>query len=139
MDATGMNLLNGKAPRGPADRPRREILADYIVKNTHFAPVAVNRTWKSLFGRGLLENPNFDDFGEFNEPLHPELLSGLASAFQESKFDQKQLLSWICNSDVYQLHAEATDEDDPYFFRIKKPLTEGAFERCPSQGGGLAP
>jgi len=58
------------------------------------------------------------------------LLSGLSAAFTRSGYDQKKLLGWICNSDVYQLHAVATDEDDPNFFRIKRSQPAGPVERC---------
>lgn len=119
MDATGMNFLNGKGPRND-DRSRRAVLAEYVTKHPNFAPVAVDRTWSTLLSRGLLENGTWHDVGDFNEPLYPELLNGLASAFQESGHDQKKLIAWICNSDVYQLHSTIVEEDDRFFFRKQK-------------------
>ncbi|MCE9567719.1 MAG: DUF1549 and DUF1553 domain-containing protein [Planctomycetes bacterium] len=140
-DATGMNFTNGRGPRAEDFRSRRTILAEFVLKNKNFAPVAVNRTWTNLFGRGMLENGEFDDLGDYNEPLHPELLSGLASAFATNGYDQKKLVRWICNSDVYQLHATPTDDDDPNFFRIKKtqPLAAIPFDRCTGDVDDFAP
>ena len=120
VNATGLTFLKDRGPRGGDDRPRRAILADYIVKHTNFAPTAVNRVWTTLLGRGLLEQAGLDELGEHNEPLHPELLAGLAAAFKEGGYDQRKLIAWICASDVYQLHTPPGTGDDPYFFRRGK-------------------
>lgn len=122
-DATGLNLPNGRGPRAGDPRPRRAVLAEYVVRSKNFAPVAVNRTWAALFGRGLLENGSNADLYDGNEPLYPNMLDGLATAFRESGYDQKRLLAWLCNSDVYQLAAPVPRDgtDDPHFFRALKP------------------
>lgn len=128
MDATGMNLLKDRSPRED-DRSRRAILAEFVVKHKNFAPVAVNRTWQSLLGRGLLENGTMEEMGDFNEPLYPELLAGLATAFRESGCDQKKLIAWICESDVYQLHTTPGEDDDRNFFR--KQIVQAAAKLDP--------
>jgi len=143
MDATGLNFLNGRGPHGEDERPRRAMLADFIVRHKTFAPVAVNRTWTTLLGRGMLENAGMDELCDFNEPLYPELLTGLAIAFQEQGYDQKKLIGWICNSDVYQLNATTAVEDDKNFFQVKTPQIVGfknAIESCaPGAKLGVVP
>lgn len=125
MDATGLTFLNGRSPHADDLRPRRAILSGFVVRHKNFAPVAVNRTWTELLGRGMLENADMTDLCDSNEPLYPDLLAGLAEALQGAKYDQRRLIAAICNSDVYQLHAVPTDKDDPYFFRAKKPKERG--------------
>ena len=70
-DATGLNFLKGRSPKAEDERTRRVMLAEFVVKNKNFAPVAVNRTWLSLFGRGLLENGELDDLGDITETPGP--------------------------------------------------------------------
>jgi hypothetical protein len=108
---------------------RRVALADYVIKHDNFAKAYVNRIWGHLFGRGLNEQAAFDDFGSHNKVLHEELLSALAKAFIEYKYDSKKLIEWICNSDAYQLSTQANGlkegtggnakgEHEPYFSRM---------------------
>lgn len=122
-DATGLNFPNGRGPKAGDPRPRRAVLAEYVVRSKTFAPVAVNRTWAALFGRGLLENGSSADLYDGNEPLFPAMLDGLATAFREAGYDQRRLVAWLCNSDVYQLNAPVPqdDTDDISFFRAVKP------------------
>jgi hypothetical protein len=112
------------AAAGPSkDKGRRKVLAEYVVGHDNFAPAYVNRVWGHLFGRGLNKEPSVDDFGSNNEVVHPELLKRLADEFTKYEFDQKQLLEWICTSDVYGLSHEAVPayadpKYDPYFARM---------------------
>ena len=122
----------GKAESGDPDhkpiaktetKSRRLALADYVVKHDNFAKAYVNRIWGHLFGRGMNKEPSIDDFGSHNEVVHPELLSKLATDFAQYKYDPKQLLYWICTSDVYGLsHVANKDYVDqkfePYFARM---------------------
>ncbi|VTS07187.1 DUF1549 domain-containing protein [Tuwongella immobilis] len=105
-------------------KTRREVLADYVVKHDNFSQAYANRVWAMLFGRGLNEQSAFDDFGEHNKVVHPELLAELGRAFKEYRFDHRQLLEWICTSDAYSLSYVATKkvndapEAEPFFSRM---------------------
>jgi hypothetical protein len=92
------------AELAPDDDPR-EALADWMTQknNPYFAKSLVNRYWKHLFGRGLVDPE--DDLRETNPPTNPELLDALADDFVSSGYDLKHLLKTICESRVYQLSA----------------------------------
>jgi len=81
----------------------REVFAQWLVTspNSPFAKNAANRIWFWLFGRGIVHEP--DDSRPDNPPSNPELLAWLAKQLQAAKYDTKQLLKIILNSDTYQL------------------------------------
>ena len=84
---------------------RRQKLAELITANEYFPKAYVNRLWMHFFGRAFT-NP-VDDFGEHNQPSHPELLEELASGFAHYGYDTKQLIRWICTSNAYGLSSVA--------------------------------
>ena len=68
--------------------------------NPYFARSMVNRLWKALLGRGLVEP--VDDLRSTNPATHPELLNQLADDFVVHGFDIRHTLKTICNSETYQ-------------------------------------
>lgn len=86
----------------PDDDPRRE-LAKWLSdpSNPFFSKALVNRYWKHFFGRGLVDPE--DDMRVTNPASNPELLDSLASHFRDNKFDLRDLMRTICNSNVYQM------------------------------------
>ena len=87
---------------GPETDPR-EVFARWLISspNSPFARHAANRIWFWVFGRGIVHEP--DDNRPDNPPSNPELLAWLARQLQAAKYDTKQLLKIILNSDTYQL------------------------------------
>jgi hypothetical protein len=103
-----------------ADEDAREVLADWMTQknNPFFARALVNRYWKLLFNRGLIDPE--DDMRDTNPPSHPELLEALAAAFIKSGYDLKQLLRLLANSSTYQLSSRPNEHnasDSQYFSR----------------------
>lgn len=99
---------------------RREAAANWFTheQNGRFARTIVNRYWKLLFGRGLVEP--VDDMD--SEPWHPDLLDWLASDFAANGYDLQRLLRTITTSRAYQMAAVPEPEDDqPYVFRGPLP------------------
>lgn len=95
---------------------RRKELARMMTTETssQFAAAFVNRLWAHFIGAGFT-NP-VDDMGPHNPPSHPEVLQALADEFVRSGYDVKQLIRWICATEVYRLSSRATPEnrqDDP--------------------------
>ncbi len=71
--------------------------------------VFVNRIWQQHFGRGLVRTA--EDFGAQGAlPSHPELLDYLATYFQESGWDIKQLHRLILTSETYQRSSRVSAE-----------------------------
>ena len=90
----------------PVLRPlvdRRAVLANWITSpsNPWFARATVNRFWRQLMGRGLVEP--VDDFRATNPASNPELLDKLAADFVEHGYDLRHLMRRILNSATYQL------------------------------------
>jgi hypothetical protein len=103
---------------GPADR--REYFAEWLTAsdNPYFAKALVNRVWKSLLGRGLVEAD--DDLRDTNPASNPELLDALTSDFIDRGYDVKQLIRTILNSATYQrssLPLPANAADDRFYSR----------------------
>jgi hypothetical protein len=112
-------FLDGGRPAWKDDSKPRAVLADWIARadNPWFARAAVNRTWRDLFGVGLIDP--VDGLGaEDNPPSHPELLDELARQFAGHDFDTKYLLRAITGSRAYQRTSRQTDgsQQDPRLF-----------------------
>lgn len=65
------------------------------------AQAMVNRMWGHFFGYGFTKP--VDDIGPHNPPSHPDLLDLLSREFVKSRYDVKQLIRWIANSEAYNL------------------------------------
>ncbi|RMG35857.1 MAG: DUF1549 domain-containing protein [Planctomycetota bacterium] len=87
---------------GPGVDRRKELGRLMIEGEKPLVAVAmVNRMWGHFFGYGFTRP--IDDLGPHNPPSHPELLDRLAREFVKSRYDLKQLIRWICNSEAYNL------------------------------------
>ncbi len=90
------------ADKAVADSDRLTALAAWLTRpeNDRFAQMLVNRAWRQLMGRGLVEP--VDDFRATNPPSHPELLQSLANELRSQGYRLKPLLKTIALSDAYQ-------------------------------------
>ena len=104
----------------------RAILAAWVTSedNPYFAKAIVNRVWRTMMGRGLVEP--VDDFRATNPATHPELLDRLASDFVAHRFDLRHTLKTIAMSTAYARSSKATPSNasatDYFAYAIKKPL-----------------
>ena len=89
-------------PEGPGVN-RREQLAKLMTQGEEpwIAKAMVNRTWSHFMGYGFTKP--VDDMGPHNAASHPDLLDRLAVEFVKSRYDVKQLIRWITNSEAYNL------------------------------------
>jgi hypothetical protein len=94
-------FLGGPAPK-IAGEDRRQVLADWLTSpdNAFFATSIANRVWAHFTGSGIVEP--VDDIRVSNPASNPELFHELGKRLTESKFDLKQLVRDICNSETYQ-------------------------------------
>ena len=130
---------------GLASKPeatiRREPLADWLVAadNPFFARNLVNRVWKHLLGRGLVEP--VDDLRPTNPPTNPALHDALAAEFVAHGFDLRWLVGKIADSRTYQLTSRTTDanrRDDRLFSHaMLKPLPAQVFVDAVAQVTGV--
>ncbi len=104
----------------------RKELASWLTKpgNPYFARAIVNRLWKRMMGRGLVEPA--DDFRATNPATHPVLLDKLASDFAENGYKLRHTLRLIAGSATYSRSANATPQnkaDDRFCSHAaRKPL-----------------
>ena len=106
-------------PPLPEDAPRNRLaLARWLVAPEHplVARVHVDRLWRELFGRSLVETP--EDFGvQSPRPAQLALLDWLACEFVAGGWSQKRLLRTMLLTDVYARAASASPADrerDPH-------------------------
>ncbi len=96
----------------PDGQPKNRLsFARWLVsdRNPLAARVAVNRAWRSFFGRGLVFTSG--DYGYQSElPSHPELLDWLAVNFSETGWSLKKLHRTIVMSEAYQRSSEISPE-----------------------------
>jgi len=92
----------GGGPAATDGKDRRVVLADWMTSNENpfFAKSVANRIWAHFTGVGIVDP--IDDFRASNPPSNPELLDALAGKLIEYKYDVKQLVRDICNSQTYQ-------------------------------------
>jgi hypothetical protein len=117
-----------------AEADSRSDLAAWLTArdNPFFARAIVNRLWKALMGRGLVEP--VDDLRATNPATHPELLDRLARDFVEHGFDLRHTLRRIANSAAFARRspvrgtlekkaAAKSATDDRYYSRgLARPL-----------------
>ncbi len=107
------------APRIPGVRTLdgesdpREAFARWLTTpdNPHFARAAVNRVWRELMGRGLVEP--VDDHRVTNPATHPALLDELARDFAAHGFDVRHAIRTIAASEAYRRSPRATAGSPP--------------------------
>ena len=102
----------------PGDR--REVLATWMTDptNPYFARAITNRVWASFFGRGLVEQ--VDDLRLSNPATNEELLAAASKYLVDAKFDLKQLMRTILQSETYQRSSQPLHEnraEDKYHSR----------------------
>lgn len=115
LDSPRFSAADGQDVRVP--------FADWLLApdNPYFARVMVNRIWRQLMGRGLVEP--VDDFRVTNPPTHPELLDDLARELVRQRFDQKAVIRLITGSRTYQAScaADAGSRGDTKFYSRAYP------------------
>jgi hypothetical protein len=113
-------------------RPKRQArLAELLTdpRNGRFSRTIVNRLWRLLMGRGLIEPVD----SMASEPWSERVLDHLADSFVKSGYDIKELLRYIATSRAYQsqtvsVHKEpASAEGFVYTGPIARRLTAEQF------------
>ncbi|MEQ8790637.1 MAG: DUF1549 and DUF1553 domain-containing protein [Pirellulaceae bacterium] len=107
-------FLGGETP-DVAGKDRRAVMAEWLTspENPYFATSVANRVWAHFQGKGIVDE--VDDIRVSNPASNPELFQTLGDKLIEYKYDFKQLVRDICNSNAYQRSCErnesnATDE-----------------------------
>ena len=126
-----------KVEFGETLESRRGAVAEWFTsrENGRFARTIVNRYWRALFGRGIVEP--IDDMDA--EPWSQDLLDALASGFVEHGESLQHLLKVIMTSSAYQLPSDREMKPSPkYTFKgpLPRRLTAEQFQDAISQVTG---
>ena len=104
----------------PGASERLERLADWLTsrENPWFAKAIVNRLWRELMGRGLVEP--VDDLRDSNPGVHARLLERLAEDFRLHQHNLRHTLRLIAQSAAFRRSAENADplSDGRYYARF---------------------
>ena len=111
--------VNGTEVNPDADTNRRKELAAIITagERTQMADAMVNRMWGHFFGYGFTKP--VDDMGPHNRRRTRRCSSGCRRNSSTAKYDLRQLIRWICNSEAYNLTSRVnpknpkTKQDNP--------------------------
>ena len=134
--------IPGKAYLPETTNDGREAFADWLTAgdNPYFAKAIVNRLWKSLMGRGLVEP--VDDFRATNPATHPDLLTRLADDFVEHDYNLRHTLKQIAMSTTYarsSIPVDGNETDDRFYSHgIQKPMEPAVLADALSDVLGLA-
>ncbi len=104
---------------------QRAALAAWVTdpSNPYFAKAIVNRLWKAMMGRGLVEPA--DDFRSTNLATHPELLDQLTKDFIDHGYQIRHTLQTIATSSTYSRGAQVDEnefDDSFYSHALSRPL-----------------
>ena len=103
-----------------ATADRRLAVADWLASpdNVYFTRAIVNRIWANFFGFGLVEA--VDDLRLTNPASNEELLNAAARHLIANKYDLKELMRTILQSEAYQRSSQPLPEnkaDDRFYSR----------------------
>jgi hypothetical protein len=121
---------------------RRIELAQWMTSRDtpQFARTIVNRVWKHLLGRGLVEP--VDDLRPTNPATHPALLEALSKDFVEHGHDLRWLIRMITSTRTYQLTSRTRGlnrlDDRFYSHAYVKELPAQVFLDVVSQVTGVS-
>ncbi len=126
-------LFGGAVPYDPAwssrsrdvDSPNsRDAFADWMVspENPRFTKVIVNRLWKRVMGRGLVEP--VDDFRDDTKPSNPELLAYLEKTMVALDYDMKAFVRVLYHTQTYQRKANGEDLEPGVAYQFQGPLLQ---------------
>jgi len=103
--------LDGQPLAFESPEDRRLAVADWLTnpKNPYFTRAIVNRVWANFFGMGLVEA--VDDLRLTNPASNEELLAAAARFLVERKYDLKELMRAILQSETYQRASETVAEN----------------------------
>ena len=130
---------NKKAYQGAQPTKHDEQLRSQFAKwmtspdNPRFAMTIANRMWKHIFGVGVKEPVT--DLDDPNASVNPALLHHLANEMVRLKFDLKQFLRVLCNTQTYQREATSHElaDNTPYLFPgpiLRRMTAEQAWDSC---------
>ncbi|MBN4046868.1 PSD1 domain-containing protein [bacterium AH-315-P07] len=103
----------GAIDAGASLEDRRKQTAALVTSpdNGWFSRTIVNRLWKSMMGRGLVEPLDSMDA----EPWNPDLLDMLAADFVAQGYDIRATLKQIALSKTYQLNSDVREPSEGSF------------------------
>lgn len=113
---------NGQRERTAADSfadvDSRDAFAAWVTspENPRFTKVIVNRLWREVFGRGLVEP--VDEFRDDTRPSHPAVFARLEELMREFDYDMRAFERVLVRLDIFDRPAVVvpTESIEPFLF-----------------------
>jgi hypothetical protein len=121
-----------KPPPGRA----REALARWVTADHHFARSMVNRVWKQLLGRGLVEP--VDNLYHPDDTTYVALLDGISTDFEAHHYQLGWLVQTILRTQAYRRAAGPAAGTYRFEHAQVRPLTPGTVVGALLKGTGEA-
>lgn len=136
---TWKDSKNSKAYQGVQTKNQEDLRAQFAhwmtsPDNPRFAMTIANRLWKRAFGLGVQEPVT--DLDDPDSSVNPPLLRHLAAEMVRLKFDLKQFMRLLYNTQAYQREAtsrEKAEAGSPYLFTgpiLRRMSAEQAWDSC---------
>jgi hypothetical protein len=123
-EAAPMPAKGKAAPSVTANRRQKLVAHALKPESPYFKRALVNRVWKQLLGRGLIEP--VDQIHSANPASHPALMHALADDFANHGFNLRRLLAGVLHSETYlrdsRFVGPKRPADELYAAAILKPL-----------------
>lgn len=88
-------------------------ISNLFMDDPRFSKAIVNRVWTQLFGLSMNAPHRASQIGDPRKAVNtPALLDELATRFAREGYDQRKLMSWICNSSVYSLQSDGVKDNN---------------------------
>jgi len=136
--ATWSDNKNTKAYQGVQTKSEEDLRAQFAKwmtspDNPRFAMTIANRLWKRAFGLGVREPVT--DLDDVEAAVNPALLRHLGAEMVRVKFDLKQFMRLLYNTQTYQREATSHEmaESGPYLFSgpiLRRMSAEQAWDSC---------
>jgi hypothetical protein len=135
---TWSDSKNTKAYQGVQTKNEEDLRAQFAKwmtspDNPRFAMTIANRLWKRAFGLGVREPVT--DLDDVEAAVNPALLRHLGAEMVRLKFDLKQFMRLLYNTQTYQREATSHEMADsgPYLFPgpiLRRMTAEQAWDSC---------
>ncbi len=135
---TWSDSKNAKAYQGVQTKSEEDLRSQFAKwmtspDNPRFAMTIANRLWKRAFGIGVREPVT--DLDDPEASVNPPLLRHLAAEMVRLKFDLKQFMRLLYNTQTYQREATSHEMADsgPYLFPgpiLRRMSAEQAWDSC---------
>lgn len=120
-DLVSPAVIFGKMP-DLGNKSRREAFADWLTSrdNPRFTRTIANRTWKQIFGRGLIEP--VDDMRDDTVASNPELMTFLEEELKRLDYNMREFIRVLSYTDAFRRQVTYDDLQADAHYHFQGPV-----------------